>query len=241
MISSTSCKSKLPIRVESRADRFDAALPSSIVSWFGGLEAKHQGVRFSVRPTSSTGEKLGVEGREKREREFLLGRRGTAQLLLERGVHQPVGVNHDRSPIWPEGFIGSISHSDHWTIATVGPSRAGRSVGVDTEPIMLAETAQLIAGDIATKQEILLATESGLVKTPALTLIFSAKESFYKCWYPITKRFLEFHDVAVVSVTDSYLKLRRVGASQSEEADLTVEYHLSDSDVFTFAAMGGEQ
>ena len=237
MISSTSLRSELPKRVESRVDRFDAALSRSTISWFNELEANYQGVRFSVRPTRSAGTLHGDAGREKRKREFLLGRRGTAQLLLERGVHQPVGVNHDRSPVWPEGFVGSISHSDQWTIATIGSSQTARSIGVDTEPIMLAETAQLIAGDIATEQEVLLVSEGGLEATTALTLIFSAKESFYKCWHPITKRFLEFKDVEVFDFSESSLRLRTVEASVAEEAVLSVQYHVSDDNVFTFAIL----
>jgi 4'-phosphopantetheinyl transferase EntD len=34
-------------------------------------------------------------------------------------------------------------------------------------------------------------------QTPAVTLIFSAKEAFYKCQYPMICERLDFHDVAV--------------------------------------------
>ena len=230
-----------PLRAEYSVGRYDSALPIATAKWFEALEAAHEGVRFAVRSTGVNGQSAGLSGREKRQHEFLLGRRCASQLLAERNVNQPVGTNQDRSPFWPEGNVGSISHSDRWTIASVALAKAVRSLGVDTEPFMLNETVQLIAGDVATADQVQLTEVQGFDAVSALTLIFSAKESFYKCWYPITKRFLEFHDVAVVSVADSYLKLRRVAASQAEEADLTVHYHLSDNDVFTFAVMEVEQ
>jgi 4'-phosphopantetheinyl transferase EntD len=34
-------------------------------------------------------------------------------------------------------------------------------------------------------------------RAAAVTLIFSAKEAFYKCQYPVAREFLDFHDVSV--------------------------------------------
>ena len=237
VISPESPSSAEPYRAEYGVDRYDSALSVATSDWFEALEVAHEGVRFAVCSTRGSGQSAGLSGRDKRKQEFLLGRRCASQLLAERNVYQPVGVNQDRSPFWPEGTVGSISHSDRWTIASVASAKDIRSLGVDTELVMQIEGAQLIVSDVATAGEIQLVEDQGFDAVSALTLIFSAKESFYKCWYPITKRFLEFHDVAVVSVTASHLKLRRGAASQAEEADLTVHYHLSDNDVFTFAVM----
>jgi len=239
--SRTPPRSKLPKRVQECVEHYDCALPVATSSWFESLEAAREGVRFSIRSTWPTEQSAGLSGREKRQREFLLGRRCASQLLIEQGVFQPVEVNQDRSPAWPDGMAGSISHSDGWTIAAVASAEVASSLGVDTEPFMLSETAQLIASDVATADEIELVKAQGLDATSALTLIFSAKESFYKCWYPVTKQFLEFHDVAVVSMTDACLVLRKVGESTTGESDLTVHYHLSDDDVFTFAVLEGQQ
>lgn len=174
-----------------------------------------------------------------------MGRRCAAQLLADQGIFDPVEVNQDRSPAWPARSVGSISHSDRWTIACVALAEAVRSVGVDTEPVVSTETEKLVEHDIATADEMQLLTALGSATPAALTLIFSAKESFYKCWYPITKQFLEFQDVQVVGATESSLTLRRVVPSlwdeSGDESDLAVHYHLSNDDVFTFAILEGDQ
>ena len=117
-------------------------------------------------------------------------------------------------------------------------------MGVDTEPIMLSETASLINGEIATQAEVDLLKPLDLSNESALTLIFSAKESFYKCWHPLNNRFLDFLDVAVIAATDSTLSLQLAVPSNDADAqssELTVCYHLTDEDVFTFATLEGKQ
>ena len=208
--------------------------------WFSALEVAHKGIRFSIRPTWPVGTSKIPTGPAKREHEFRVGRRCAARLLIDRGVCQPVGVNPDRSPDWPDGIVGSISHSDRWTIACVASQDAAQSVGVDTEPVMMPETRALINREIATNAEIDLLQSLNLKNESALTLIFSAKESFYKCWYPLTQQFLDFHDVAVVAATKSSLTLRLAAASSPEEcqwSELTVSYHISRADVYTFAML----
>lgn len=227
-----------------RPEYCDSTLPSATQRWFGDIEAARHELRFSIRPTWSVGQAKVSAGRAKREREFLAGRRCAAKLLSERGVYRPVGVNADRSPNWPDGIVGSISHSERWTVACVASEGVTRSVGVDTEPIVSPDTRKLIAHDIATAAELGLLQSLALDSESALTLIFSAKESFYKCWYPINNRFLEFLDVAVVGVNESSLRLRLAVPSshaESELSELSVSYHLTDDDVFTFAILEGDQ
>jgi len=228
-----------------RGDRYDAQLPLTTINWFEDMRAAHQSVSFCVQSTWPTGEAARLTGREKREREFSMGRRCAAQLLADQGIVDPVEVNRDRSPAWPAQSVGSISHSDRWTIACVAGSAAVRSVGIDTEPVMVPETENLVEQHVATADEMQLLTPLGFETSAALTLIFSAKESFYKCWYPITKQFLEFKDVQVVGATDSSLSLRRVAPSlwdeSGEESEIAVHYHVSENEVFTFAILEGNQ
>ena len=216
-------------------------VPTSISSWLRAVEHAHAGLQFAVQPSAAMGSSEMVAGRAKREREFFAGRRCAAKLLAQRGVYQPVGVNSDRSPNWPEGTVGSISHSDRWTIACVGTNDLFRSVGIDTEPIMSHESARQIKNDVATKAEMNRLASSGLSETAALTLIFSAKESYYKCWYPITKRFLEFRDVEIIDATARMLFLRGVEKTSNQHSELAIEYLLTDHDVFTCTCLEGGQ
>ena len=133
---------------------------------------------------------------DKRRREFASGRYCAREALVRLGheaVALPVGPG--RAPVWPPGIIGSISHTDDIAIAAVARSSDLRSLGIDVEsgdplePDLLKlvcreeELAALAAGDL----------QPGL----GAKLIFSAKESVYKCLWPLTGTFLEFHAIGI--------------------------------------------
>jgi enterobactin synthetase component D len=139
------------------------------------------------------------DGRARREREFAAGRRCAARALLDAGAREfTVGVSPDRSPRWPAGFVGSITHSESFAWAAVARDTDLRSLGIDSEPIF-DEGALREAAPIA-----LDASEWRLAGhvDPAThaTLVFSAKESLYKCLNPCTGVFFEFADVRFESV-----------------------------------------
>jgi len=152
-------------------------------------------------------------GLAKRSREFDLGRQCAVQALREVGwqaapptmaeppeLTQVVGVNADRSPAWPTGFVGSISHSRRWVCAVAANSANYRSLGLDTESLMPAATRALVQGEVGAEEEWALLGHA-LPAERAVTMLFSAKEAFFKLWYPLTRRLLSFHEVRLVSVT----------------------------------------
>ncbi len=53
-----------------------------------------------------------------------------------------IGKNQDRSPRWPAGFVGSISHSRNWVVAAAARGEDYASIGIDSEPIASAEQAR---------------------------------------------------------------------------------------------------
>jgi 4'-phosphopantetheinyl transferase EntD len=134
----------------------------------------------------------------KRRREFTAGRLCARAALARLGVHGfPLLVGPSRVPVWPPGFVGSISHCPGFCAAAVARQDAVLSLGLDVEragplppdvlarictPAERASFARLVsrAGDPCPGK-----------------LAFSAKESFYKCYFPLTGAFLGFHDVEV--------------------------------------------
>ena len=133
---------------------------------------------------------------DKRFREFNAGRI-CARRAMQRLSVAPVALpsDTDRAPIWPLGLVGSITHTDGYCVAAVALASAIRSVGVDVEV------------DGAVKEELWsrICDESELAWVRAqsdwdpgrlVKLIFSAKEAFYKCQYPLTKQFLSFHEAS---------------------------------------------
>jgi 4'-phosphopantetheinyl transferase EntD len=134
---------------------------------------------------------------EKRRREFVAGR-AAARCAISKLRHfgEAIPINPDRTPQWPDGFLGSISHCDRFCAAAVGTTDKFLGIGFDAETNVAIE--QPVLKLIFAPQEVAhlaaLPQDRGIAweKTG-----FSAKEAFYKCHYPRTKQFLNFHDVGI--------------------------------------------
>lgn len=125
---------------------------------------------------------------EKRRAEF-----GTARVCARRALARlgyapmPLVPNKDRSPVWPAGVVGSITHTRGYCGVVVARDSAFVSLGVDAEQDKTL-TPDLIEM-ICTPQE-----RARLFERDAV-VYFAAKEAFYKCQYPLTQQFLGFQDV----------------------------------------------
>lgn len=99
----------------------------------------------------------------------------------------PRGLGGD--PMWPEGWVGSITNKRTVVLAATLPRSAARSVGIDLE---FDDGAQLDPSYVAPEG---LAT---CWTPPLATLIaFSAKESVFKAQYPLTGQILNFSEVSL--------------------------------------------
>lgn len=131
--------------------------------------------------------------RSGRQAEFRAGRACAHAALRGLAVHGPVGRRPDRSPEWPSGTVGSISHCAHLAVAVAAPAGELSGLGVDVE-----EAANI---DAVLDPLLFTTREQQLVRTdgrPHLAAILvSAKESAFKAWYPITGTLLEFTDVEI--------------------------------------------
>jgi 4'-phosphopantetheinyl transferase EntD len=133
----------------------------------------------------------------KRAREFAAGRLCARRALAEFGIVDfAIEVAADRQPVWPASMAGSITHTAGFCAAVVAERGLFGALGLDSEVVgdvnveiwsrvcVPVETAWLRALPASQRQA-------------AATLIFSAKEAFYKCQYPITQERLDFQDVRV--------------------------------------------
>ncbi|MDH4281639.1 MAG: hypothetical protein OEV36_03210, partial [Myxococcales bacterium] len=68
--------------------------------------------------------------------QFTAGRLCSRIALNRLGVAvaTPIPRGEDRAPIWPKGFVGSITHTDSWCAAAVARAEDFRSIGIDLEP-----------------------------------------------------------------------------------------------------------
>ena len=137
----------------------------------------------------------------KRVREFAAGRLCARRALAEFGiVDVPIGVADDRQPIWPDSFVGSITHTEGYGAAVVAERRRIRALGLDSE--IVGQVKAPLWATICTTSEIAwLRSLPPSEQAAAATVIFSAKEAFYKCQYPLTRERLNFLDAVVEAVT----------------------------------------
>lgn len=131
----------------------------------------------------------------KRRREFALGRNAARAALAKLGapaVSIPATV--DRTPAWPAGFTGSITHCESFCGAVAARSKDIESIGFDAEPAApLPEDARRVI--YGPQEAAHFATLPAIAGLDWPKLAFSAKEAFYKCFYPVTRAPLNFREV----------------------------------------------
>jgi len=161
-----------------------------------------------------------VEGAaQTRIEQFTAGRVCSRIALGRFGVAAttPIPRGEDRAPIWPPGFVGSISHTDSWCAAAVARAENVRAVGIDLEPSTPLKEALLKR--VCTSKERDWLHE---LPAPGLTgkIVFSAKEAVYKCQYPITGKFLGFHAVEIELGDGSFEAVFQQEASEFRPGDV---------------------
>ena len=135
-----------------------------------------------------------------RKAEFLTGRTYARRALRSLGMPAPtIGWNADRSPIWPEGVIGCITHTRDYCAAVVarteGPN-AIRGIGIDIEtPGRITDAIAMKTFTAAERAALALVPEE--LRQERMCVMFCAKEAFYKMQFPLTKAWVGFQDVEV--------------------------------------------
>jgi 4'-phosphopantetheinyl transferase EntD len=129
----------------------------------------------------------------KRRQEFLTGRTLARRALAQLGI-EPVAIPSGPrgEPLWPEGVAASITHCAGYRACAAVRIGAVRSLGIDAE--VHAPLPAGVLGQIAFGPELAaVAVYGDGVHLDAV--MFSAKESVYKAWFPLTGRWLGFDDV----------------------------------------------
>lgn len=137
----------------------------------------------------------------KRRAEYFAGRFLCRQLLLHRGLAPQVEYGRHHQPLWPQGWIGSITHNDDVALVALTEEIYGRLLGIDLEswmsPELAAETKDLVVlpGELAS-------LGSDWLPERLLTLVFSAKESLFKALYPTVREYFGFDSAELVHLDD---------------------------------------
>ena len=217
--------------------------PSQIKHWIESLQAPFLS-RFEQTDRAGDSDASRSDSRLKRQREFQQGRRSAHSLLEQLGCLKHVGVNIDRSPEWPLGFAGSISHSQHWMWTVAGIKSQLLSVGIDTEPVVGRETRRELSTEIASDAEWRLLRGMGLDAQQQFSIVFAAKEAFYKCCHPIVKQYFGFEHAVVDEVSPATLRLRTRPTHpcfESMPTILDVHFLVTSTDVLAATWMEPQQ
>lgn len=135
---------------------------------------------------------------ERRRREFVTARRCAREALALLG-HPPAPIRSGsgREPLWPAGVVGSITHCLGYRAAAVAHDTDLASIGIDAEPHGPLPDGVLDAVTIPPERVLLDRLARADPGTHWGRLLFSAKESIYKAWYPLTGRWLGYEDACL--------------------------------------------
>jgi 4'-phosphopantetheinyl transferase EntD len=131
-----------------------------------------------------------------RRRQFTIARHCARQALKDLGVcAAPILRGADREPLWPTGVVGSITHCRNYCAAAVAYRAELAAIGIDAEVhrALPKGVMEMVALDEERRWI------EGMHSTGICwdTLLFSAKESVFKAWFPLASRWLGFQDVLI--------------------------------------------
>jgi enterobactin synthetase component D len=136
----------------------------------------------------------------KRRLEFLAGRLCARRALRQAGYadEATIAIGEQRAPVWPPGFVGSIAHGNGTAWAVVAAHERYRGLGIDLEEIVAPASARSLSTNVLRPEERERMQPAGLSEEQFVSLVFSAKESLFKCLHPITLARFGFQDAEVV-------------------------------------------
>jgi 4'-phosphopantetheinyl transferase EntD len=184
-------------------------------------------------PLQPEEDKLLRQAVEARRREFALGRAAARQALAGLGAPLcAIPMQADRSPAWPEGFIGSITHCNGFCGAAVARQSDLNSIGFDAEPALpLPEgTDRIIYGAEEAAHFSALPVLAGV---DWAKLAFCAKEAFYKCFFPVARRPLGFREAQVRFTADNTFAITSGAAAAFLDGKVQGRWLVQDGLVFT--------
>jgi 4'-phosphopantetheinyl transferase EntD len=152
----------------------------------------------------------------KRRRDFALGRSCAHAALSVLGHDKAViGRRNDGAPLWPDGVVGSITHTLGYAAALVADASRLSGIGLDAERVG-SVTADLWPRLFAAAERDYLESLDEADRKLAATLFFCAKEACYKAWR--MKTALPFREIEVTRTEGGFTAARSDGMLQGRFA-----------------------
>jgi 4'-phosphopantetheinyl transferase EntD len=135
---------------------------------------------------------------EHRRREFATSRACARSALAALGVSPaPILRGEGGAPQWPAGFVGSITHCAGYRAAAVARAGDVLTIGVDAEPAGTLPDGVLSQVSLPAERARLRELAAAAPGVCWDRVLFSAKESVYKAWFPLARRWLGFTEADV--------------------------------------------
>ena len=130
---------------------------------------------------------------EKRKIEFRAGR-NLARLALKHLGNDAITIpaRENRLPDWPDGFIGSLSHTRSHVGVVVAKSSSFQSIGFDIENLRSIETS--LYPHLLRKEEIAEVQREDIDPS----VYFSGKEAAFKAVFQVHEEYFEFTDLRLL-------------------------------------------
>ena len=153
-----------------------------------------------------------------RKEHYRSGRICAGEVLSKLGARgQPVLRDpQTREPLWPEGISGAITHSGKWAAAAAGKTSDVLGIGIDIEDLE-RQVDYRISRHVCIPEEQKWLQEWGEdFLEQNLKIIFSAKESIFKAFFPYTRTYLHFHDARILMEQTLFQKSKSNSLSKRE-------------------------
>jgi 4'-phosphopantetheinyl transferase EntD len=126
--------------------------------------------------------------------------RHCARGALRRLGQPPVAIlPGDRgAPQWPAGIVGSITHCDGYRAAALARADDLVTIGIDAEPDEPLPDGVLDAIALPSERAAVARLAASAPGVSWDRLLFSAKESIYKAWFPLAGKMLDFSEAEVM-------------------------------------------
>ncbi|MEO3762700.1 4'-phosphopantetheinyl transferase superfamily protein [Streptomyces sp. B8F3] len=133
-----------------------------------------------------------------RQAEFATVRQCARRALGTLGVEPaPLLPGRRGAPRWPAGIVGSMTHCAGYRAAAVARRADVLGIGIDAEPNEPLKDDLLEAIGLPEEQKEVRTRMHGASGVCWDRLLFSAKESVFKVWYPLTARELDFDEARI--------------------------------------------
>ena len=161
-----------------------------------------------------------------RKEHYRSGRICAGEVLSKLGARgQPVLRDpQTREPLWPEGISGAITHSGNWAAAAAGKTSDVLGIGIDLEDLE-RQVDSRISRHVCIPEEQKWLQECGEdFLEQYLKIIFSAKESIFKAFFPYSRTYLHFHDDRILMEQTLFQKSKPDSLSEKEQISNPVKF-----------------